>query len=343
MTLATVYGQKEVIVEGSFKDSSNDGKLIYLKEFTQKDGFSTFDSCVVTNKEYSFKGVTKEQPRMGLVTFIDSLKNIQAVTSVIIEPGKILIEPGDRMMIGGTVKNNDFQSFMDNQHSIYDTLKSMNLTGPTEKSNRLVERLKKINYNFIKDNITNQIGEVLLVSAWDALDESLILDLLSQTKPEFRDGETGTKMKMYLKRGGPIVGEDYLDIKLKNPEGVEFAISDYIGKNKLVLIDFWASWCGPCRREMPSIVDAYKKYKDKGFEIVGISLDENAESWKAMIDRYGMIWPQMSDLGGWKSEAALTYSVTSIPATYLVDQDGKVVAKNLSGSSLLNKLDEILK
>ena len=120
-------------------------------------------------------------------------------------------------------------------------------------------------------------------------------------------------------------------------------LSDYVGKGKVVLIDFWASWCGPCRREMPNLVEAYKQYKDKNFEIVGVSLDRDLEAWKKGIADLNITWPQMSDLKYWDCEGAKLYAVSSIPHTLLVDAEGTIVARGLHGEELQQKIAELLK
>ena len=109
------------------------------------------------------------------------------------------------------------------------------------------------------------------------------------------------------------------------------------------MVDFWASWCGPCRREMPNLVEAYAQYKGKNFEIVGVSLDQDAAAWKESIKKLNMTWPQMSDLQGWNNAGAKLYGVNSIPATVLVDQEGTIVARNLRGDAIKSKLNELLK
>ena len=113
--------------------------------------------------------------------------------------------------------------------------------------------------------------------------------------------------------------------------------------DKPVLIDFWASWCGPCRREMPNLVDAYAKYKGKNFEIVGVSLDQSADAWKESIKNLKITWPQMSDLKYWGSEGAQLYAVNSIPHTILIDGEGTIIARGLHGEGLQTKLAEVLK
>ena len=120
-------------------------------------------------------------------------------------------------------------------------------------------------------------------------------------------------------------------------------LSDYAGKGKLVLVDFWASWCGPCRREMPNLVELYKQYKNKNFEIVGVSLDQNGDSWKAAIKQLNITWPQMSDLKYWECEGAQLYAVSSIPHVVLIDGEGTIVARGLHGEELQQKVAELLK
>jgi thiol-disulfide isomerase/thioredoxin len=111
---------------------------------------------------------------------------------------------------------------------------------------------------------------------------------------------------------------------------------------KYVLVDFWASWCGPCRKENPNVVEAYKKYHDKGFDIVGVSLDDKKEPWLNAIHKDALTWTHVSDLKGWQNEVGLTYGIKSVPASFLVDQQGKIVAKNLRGEELHKKLEELL-
>ncbi|MGV3502062.1 MAG: redoxin domain-containing protein [Adhaeribacter sp.] len=136
------------------------------------------------------------------------------------------------------------------------------------------------------------------------------------------------------------VGTAAPDISLPSPEGKEVSLSSL--KGKYVLVDFWASWCGPCRQENPNVVRMYNKYKDKGFEIFGVSLDENRDKWLKAIAMDKLTWPHVSDLKGWNSAAAQLYNVQAIPQTLLLDKEGKIIAKNLRGKALEDKLASLL-
>ena len=136
------------------------------------------------------------------------------------------------------------------------------------------------------------------------------------------------------------IGSPAPEINMPSPDGKEIALSSL--KGKIVLIDFWASWCGPCRKEMPNVVKAYAKYKNKGFEIYGVSLDQDKDRWVEAIAKDGITWPQVSDLKHWSSEAAKLYNVQSIPYTVLVDKEGNIIAKNLRGEELEKKIAEVL-
>jgi peroxiredoxin len=136
------------------------------------------------------------------------------------------------------------------------------------------------------------------------------------------------------------VGQKAPDFSQAQPDGTPLSLSELEGQ--LVLIDFWASWCGPCRRENPNVVKLYDRFHDKGFEILGVSLDDDRDSWLEAIEADGLRWKHVSDLGGWSNVVAKQYAVNSIPHTVLVGPDGVIIAKNLRGAELEAKVAEIL-
>lgn len=136
--------------------------------------------------------------------------------------------------------------------------------------------------------------------------------------------------------------ENVGDLQLTDMNRDRVSIADELAKNKITIIDFWASWCGPCRQEMPNVVKVYNQYKDKGFEIVGVSLDQTEEAWKKGIADLGITWPQMSDLKYWQCEAAAIYGVNAIPHTVLIDKDGTIIERNLRGEKLYERIAELL-
>lgn len=145
-------------------------------------------------------------------------------------------------------------------------------------------------------------------------------------------------MKRYMTVGQGVVAPDFT---LNTPEGKPVSMHEYVKGKKLVLIDFWASWCGPCRKEGENVKAIYADYKDKGFDVLGVSLDNKLEAWKKAIKDDGILWGQVSDLKGWDSSVTKLYEFNGIPHLLLVDGEGRIVAKNLRGEALRAKVAEI--
>lgn len=155
-------------------------------------------------------------------------------------------------------------------------------------------------------------------------------------KKNLADAAEEAKPKPYALTGKPAP-----DLHMQDLNGKPVSISSF--KGKYVLIDFWASWCGPCRQENPNVVAAYNQFKDKNFTILGVSLDDDKAAWKAAVQKDGLVWNHMSDLKQWQSEAVTTYNFTGIPFNVLVDPNGVIIADNLRGPALEAKLAEVLK
>ncbi len=140
----------------------------------------------------------------------------------------------------------------------------------------------------------------------------------------------------------PGVGQMAPDISLTSPDGRVIKLSSLRGQ--VVLIDFWASWCGPCRKENPYTVEIYEEYKEKGFTVYSVSLDQNKAAWLKAIQKDGLVWDyHVSDLKGWRNKAAADYGVEAIPATFLVDRSGTIVAKDVHGGELDKAVRKALK
>jgi thiol-disulfide isomerase/thioredoxin len=139
------------------------------------------------------------------------------------------------------------------------------------------------------------------------------------------------------------VGNSYINFELKNPEGNKILFSDIVEKNKYTLLDFWASWCGPCRKAMPQIKEIYEKYDKKGLAVVSLSLDTDGEAWKKAIDELGMTWTQLCNPDGGSREVGQAYGIEFIPTMLIISQDGKIAARGLEGEALAKKIEELMK
>ena len=139
-----------------------------------------------------------------------------------------------------------------------------------------------------------------------------------------------------------FIGQQYTDLEMADPDGKMHKISELVGEGKYVLVDFWASWCGPCRAEMPNVLEAYNKFHAKGFEVIGVSFDQKKEAWVKAVEQLQMPWLQISDLKGWQCAAAPIYKIDGIPDNILIDPQGKIIDRGLRGKALHTRLQHLL-
>ena len=326
-------------------DGIADGDTVYLQDFMNRQ-LVKLDSAIVKNGTFKFTG-NQESPVYRYITYIKGDK--QYVADLFLENGKINVKLGEETSVGGTVNNDVYQKFSNDfiaaQKEMNDFYKAIqeDTTLSDEqrqaKMNELEAKEEKamdMIYNTIEQNITNAVGIHLLPSYASAFSEEKQQALVEKVPAEM----VNDKAIVYENKK-TTDGQKFADFEMKTPEGNNVKLSDFVSKNKYTLVDFWASWCGPCRQEMPNVVEAYKIYKPKGFEIVGVSLDRDEESWKKGIAELNITWPQMSDVKYWDCEAAKLYGVNAIPATVLIDQEGTIVERNLRGEALKKRLAEL--
>lgn len=188
---------------------------------------------------------------------------------------------------------------------------------------------------------SRQVVYATLIKIAPVLDQDFARKLYKDFVKEYPTSAFAKRQNKYVPKGPPKLGDEAPEISLKDPEGKVIKLSSLRGN--VVLIDFWASWCGPCRREMPNVVRAYQQYKDKGFTVYSISFDGDKKRWLKAIEDDGMVWPNhVSELKKWDSTPGRDYFVRGIPATFLIDREGVIVGTNLRGAQLDKKLAQLL-
>lgn len=208
------------------------------------------------------------------------------------------------------------------------------------KINRLVEELKEINVRFIEQNHQSTISAYILRMNCIEWGLSLSKSLYKKLSQQNQKTKYGEFVKSYITYHKDIaVGKNYVDFVQMNVAGKSVRLSSF--QDKYILLEFWASWCGPCRKENPLLLQLYERYKQKGFEIVGVSLDVNKQQWINAIAKDSLTWPNITDFKGADNIPALMYGVYSMPANFLIDPQGKIIAKDLRGVFLERKLKKL--
>ena len=204
-------------------------------------------------------------------------------------------------------------------------------------SNEQLKLVKRI----IRENKHNQLPASYIKEAMYELGYEGLKEALDPTAAYYNNPDLEKPKQLLASFEKRKPGTMFHELTMKDMEDREVKLSQWAGKGNYVLVDFWASWCGPCRQEMPNVIQNYERYHAKGFEVVGVSFDQKKDAWVAAVQQMGMRWPQMSDLKGWQCAASDIYGVRSIPASVLLDPQGKIIAIDLRGNALGAKLKEI--
>ncbi len=346
-------GNNGYTVTGTVEGAS-DGDMVYLQKQDGRQLVRT-DSARIENGTFTFTG-TQDTAQCRYLTYSNG-EDYGLTMDFFLENGKIDIRlTRDNDSATGTPNNDAYQEVRERVNALtrqtaalYATLADTTLTdGQREAKGKEIESLQEKITAAAKEgiakNIANPVGIHLLKQNYYYMDVDELEPLMPQIPAMYDTDERIAQIKANVKKmRATAAGQKFTDFEMQTPEGKAVKLSDYAGKGKLVLVDFWASWCGPCRREMPNLVSLYAKYKNKNFEIVGVSLDRSGDAWKDAIGQLGISWPQMSDLKYWDCEGAKLYAVSSIPHTVLLDKDGTILARGLSGEKLQEKLAEVIK
>lgn len=352
--MVACVGEKKAgyVITGTVEGAA-DGDTVFLQEVVGRQ-FNNLDTAIIASGTFTFEG-RQDSTVSRYVTCQVGEEGL--VMDFFLENGSInmaLTKENDSAT--GTKNNDAYQEIrakinvINSQgKALYESLTDTLLNEEQKEAkikelSQLEEQMNQAKAEGIKKNITNPVGITLFKQHYYNMNTAENEALLQQVPANFQSDETIQKIKNITERQKTTaVGQKFLDFEMLTPDGKPVKLSDYVGKGKVVLIDFWASWCGPCRRDMPNLVELYKQYKGKNFEIVGVSLDQSNDAWKESIKKLNITWPQMSDLKYWNSEGAQLYAVNSIPHTVLIDGDGMIIARGLHGDGLQAKIAEVVK
>jgi len=331
------------------------------------------DSAVIINGEFRLTGaVTKAYYATLIMNDKGTGYEAGIQTQIFLEPATmslVITDSFTKVKVTGSPLNDDNNRLRLKLAPVYEKMgavsneyiaasaekkKSKQFLDYINKSNEsLTKQMKAIYLNFIKENPNSLYSLYALRSIESSVPDSIavIESIFNSLSQKVKSTSLGIDYVSAIEQmKNPLT--DIRNIGLANgilapnftqfdTAGKSILLSDY--KGKYVLVDFWASWCGPCRAENPNVLKAYNNYKDKGLNILGVSLDDSKSKWIKAINDDKLPWTQVSDLKGWDNVAAVLYLVKGIPQNYLVGPDGKIVAKNLRGEDLENKLAELLK
>lgn len=344
----------------------NDPATIYLSYWNEGSEYK--DSTLLRNGSFSFTGSVGEPAPARLIFDYSGEGMIPAAQSghilyLYLENGTVKLNSPDSLQNSLFVDspiNDEHLSYLDyidgqiqdlaarmNQKVMLATPEQLNDTTfmaqlNSEYKQLLDERTRK-QQQYVREHPDSYFSVVAIsesVSSKFNVDE--IEPLFLSINEKYRETYSGKAFAQRIEAARTIgIGKKAPDFTQNDPDGNPVSLSDFSGK--YLLLDFWASWCGPCRQENPNLVKAYAAYKDKGFEILGVSLDnqDGKEAWLNAIKKDGLTWTQVSDLNSWNNEVARSYGVRAVPQSYLIDPQGIIVAQDLRGEALDEKLVEI--
>lgn len=207
-------------------------------------------------------------------------------------------------------------------------------------SNEIREKEHEISQNFIKEFPNSLVSSHILSIYKTTWGKELTNELFLSMSKERQESDYGKSIARFIELSkNPQIGERYVDFEQENVQGKKIRLSDI--KGKYILVEFWASWCGPCRWANPDLVKVYEQYKNKGFEIIGVSIDQDRDNWIKAIEKDSLTWENVTDLLGSENEAGLIYGVHGIPDNVLIDENGIIIGRKLKADSLKNKLEEL--
>ena len=329
--------------------SKENGKTVVLRNRRTN---LVVDSAIVANGRFSMKGNAEKDALMGV-----SVKNANWSVMLFNDGTPLTINLNDSTLKGSPMNERLTRYDIDINAPYADFILKVASMSEEERKAKELELAGGLMIAMMKmitgiENVFKDERETLIPVAFFSEYQSYLgqekLDSVLATKPAWASHpivksqlDIAAYQKSLEEKKQAFVGQQFIDLEEADPDGKMHKLSEYVGKGKWVLVDFWASWCGPCKAEMPNVVAAYEKYHDKGFDIVGLSFDNKKEPWVKDIVELKMPWTHLSDLKGWETVAAKVYGVNSIPDNLLIDPQGKIVARGLRGQGLQDKLKEI--
>lgn len=343
-------------INGTLKNPSSTKAYIHHKW----DNKSLTDSVKITNGKFTLNGKSAE-PNMYWLTKTNNI-NEQPNLIFFIDGGKTTIVANmDSLpfgkVIGGTTQkeyleyNALMQQFAGKNQTIVNSYNEAKAKGDATTMNAKVAEYQTLEgerktamEGFIKTHSKSPVSAYAIYfnnqNSQAPIEElERVVGLLDKSILNTKFGKLAQEKITQMR--GSTIGYEATNFSQATPDGKMVSLTDL--KGKYVLVDFWASWCGPCRAENPNVVAAFNKYKDKGFTVLGVSFDDNKARWEQAVEKDKLTWTQVSDLKGWGNEAGKLFGITSIPQNLLLDKQGKILAKNLRGAELEAKLEEIFK